>query len=46
MTATTTSFLMVYNGVTPFLVPLFVSVVATAWLLGIMIRALKSNDLT
>jgi len=45
MTATS-SYFEVYNAITTgFIVPLIISVVSVAWLVGIMIKAMKSKDL-
>jgi len=43
--ATTTTYL-VFNAMTsPLLIPLVVSIVAVAWVIGIAIKAMKSKDL-
>jgi len=45
MIATTTTYSILTSITTGLIVPLFISILSVAWLIGIMIKAMKSRDL-
>ena len=46
MIATSTTYSIFTAITTGYAVPLFISILSVAWLVGIMIKAMKSKDLT